>query len=267
MAGKYVRVRVKATNTAGASAFVSSEVVGPVTLPNAYENQVVSDGAVAYYRMNEASGTALKARVGNDGSYVGTPELNHAPPAGPALGTGVYFQYNGNATFPTPSVLDSRSETLETWAYVTDNKHGSMAMVGGANSATSNGGYGVGMGGDYWRESSSTGSPQLIVLFEGVAWFQTGYYLSVGWHHIVLVISATGTPTVYVDGQQRWSSTNAAATAPTAGANSTIGGFIVGGPTSNGEDRRYFGVIDETAVYNRQLTASEISTHYTLGRG
>src|ERR1039457_7718475 len=121
---------------------------------------------------------------------------------------------------------------------------GAFVMVGNGSN-----GYGVGVGNGTFDSSGS----HLIVLFEQVRWIDTGVTLTPGWHYVVLTLDASGSPTVYLDGTQAYSDTKAGPLPPT-------GSVHIGGYTASDAHQRYFaGTLDEVAVYNAALTATQIA--------
>jgi len=82
------------------------------------------------------------------------------------------------------------------------------------------------------------------------------------WHHVVVVRAGTGNNRVYVDGVSKTLTTNTENLAnPSIALNTRIGMQQVTG------DSRYFnGIIDEVRIYNRSLSAQEISEHYNASK-
>ena len=76
------------------------------------------------------------------------------------------------------------------------------------------------------------------------------------WHHVVLTDNG-GTTNVYVDGVLDAASTsfNYSPTAPLTSDNTTIGGFNIGGGAGN----QFTGLIDDVAIWDRELPTSSIT--------
>lgn len=111
----------------------------------------------------------------------------------------------------------------------------------------------------YWL-GTNTGGTQYL----GAA--GTGRYLtaittiganSSTWHNLVLVY-ADGYQTIYVDGVQRIDLSKAAMTSPTTGTTLTLGG-------SAASFRTITGALDDFRVYNRALTATEVTALNAAG--
>jgi Concanavalin A-like lectin/glucanases superfamily len=236
--GRRLRFVVTATSPGG-SASAGSEAVA---VTSGYEQAVLDDKPVAYYRMNETSGSTLVARVGANGAYAGGLTLGATSQG--ALGSGVLFSTTGSATLPTPSGIDGRSDTIEMVVDVVGNGSGAFVSAGNQTNA----GYVVGMGGSTFSDSSPTGQPQLLLLYEGSRWIPTGTFLNRGWHHIVVELGPTGDPLVYVDNAGRYSDAGGAPLA--LGAITAVAG------------RGFQGRIDEVAFYDKQLSNAQIAGHF-----
>ena len=88
----------------------------------------------------------------------------------------------------------------------------------------------------------------------------TGSTLPVGsWSHVVTVFdNAANTQTMYVNGVQVLSATEASA--PVASAEALVFGQS---PYTGGANERWNGQLDEVRLYNRALSASEVAAVYT----
>lgn len=115
-------------------------------------------------------------------------------------------------------------------------------------------GWGIGVG----NGNFDNGNPgtKIIGLFDSVRWFATTADLGTGWQHIVMTLSSTGTPTIYRNGVLIGSYAGANAGGPT-------GGVAIGGVSISGATRWFNGSIDDVRIYNRTLSASEVSTLYS----
>ena len=89
-------------------------------------------------------------------------------------------------------------------------------------------------------------------------WGSNGW--SGGWHHVVAVYDANNdVASIYVDGVQ--------AATSSIGANQISGGTneLRIGKRITADDEQYVEFLDEVAVYNKVLSSSDISDHYTTG--
>jgi hypothetical protein len=106
-----------------------------------------------------------------------------------------------------------------------------------------------------------TGTPT-----ENIAFLSPNQTLSNNtWYHIVVTFdpASTGTATFYVNGVSIGSDDNASWSGT---MNNSAGGFAIGALTGGGS--RYMdGRIDEVGVWNRVLTADEVTSLYNSGNG
>jgi hypothetical protein len=216
-----------------------------------------------------SSATAINLQKGLVASYPfngnakdATPYANNGTVSGATLTTdrkgkaNSAYSFNGsNATISASSTygLSSTSASIDCWVYVpSTSDRGSFVKIGSTNggSGGNGNGYAIGMGGSTF----DTAGDNLDVLFEYTRWIPTSATLSVGWHNVALVINSSGTPYVYLDGTLVGSYSGANALAPTGQTN--IGGYSGAG----GSSPRYFtGSVDDVKIYNRPLSAAEIT--------
>ncbi|MDB5161770.1 MAG: Laminin sub protein [Candidatus Saccharibacteria bacterium] len=162
------------------------------------------------------------------------------------------YVYNGTASqytqIPSSFSLGTSNVTISTWVNpATSTDSGAFVKIGST-------GYGIGMGSSGF--DNSTPGTKLVMLFEGIRWIPTTADVTTGWHHVVMVINSSGVPLAYLDGALVGSYPGANASAP--GSSTT---YIASANTT-----RYFnGSVDDTRIYNRVLSASEISTLYSAG--
>ena len=96
------------------------------------------------------------------------------------------------------------------------------------------------------------------VNLEGVGRASYGYYTDGNWHHMVFKYNVTtGIKQIWVDGQlpDGFADTTATGTFNTRNASVNI--------NSNTINAKYFGNIDEIALYDQDLPANNIYKHYT----
>jgi len=208
----------------------------------------ITNGLVAWWKLN-----------GNANNNVGTPNgiISNATSAPGQTGVAdTAYSFNGSNTSITTSStfgLGTSNVSISAWIYnPTATNSGAFLKVGNPSY-----GYGIGIGGSIF-DNSSPGT-KLIILYEGVRWIPTTTNVGTGWHHIVLVIDGSGTPTAYLDGVSTGAYAGAAPGAP-IDASTTIGS---GGA---GSAARYFnGSVDDVRLYNRPLSQSEILAIYSAG--
>ncbi|MFE7392582.1 LamG domain-containing protein [Streptomyces sp. NPDC057582] len=81
-----------------------------------------------------------------------------------------------------------------------------------------------------------------------------------GWHHVTGVYDGAAMK-IYIDGVERASRTLTGALTPSTGV-----AVLVGGTSKGGDDtRKFVGTINEARVYDRALTAAEVTSKYSGG--
>jgi Tfp pilus assembly protein PilV len=204
----------------------------------------VTNGLVAWWKLN-----------GNANISVGSPNgvltnaTSVANQAGVADSAYSFTGSNSSITTASNFSLGTTNVTISVWVNnPTATNTGTFVKVGSV-------GYGVGIGNTTF--DSSTPGTKLVMLYEGVRWVPTTLNVGTGWHHIVMVIDASGVPTGYVDGVSTGSFPGTNAAAPSAQTTH----ISYGGTTG-----RYFdGAIDDVRLYNRALPLSDILSLYSSG--
>lgn len=216
----------------------------------AYQDEVLADNPVAYYRFEETSGTtATDTADSNDGTYVNGVLLNQ--PSAPRLGRAASFD-GINDYVDTPRTV-STSFTLELWINTTASSlTGTQAYEGNGLVWSDVGGAGNDFAMAMLNNGLSffTGNPDItitsaIAINDGV------------WHHLVATRTQGGSVEIFVDGISRGTATT---NNNPLDANPSI---MIGG---NVLDSRYFaGLIDEVAYYPTVLSVARIQAHFQAG--
>jgi hypothetical protein len=240
-----------------------------------YPVAVLSGGPAAYFRLDEANGpTAYDYVGGNNATYnnvtLGVPgySSDNAVPSDPSE-TAAEFgdvppdnDYAGNVpgflNFSTPGGSNAEF-TVEAWVneYLYLNSGNGVVSLGAGN------------GGEQFVLDTGNGTSGELRFFvrnaAGVNYNANSTNLLVNdglWHHVAGVCDeAGGHLYVYLDGVQAGSAnipTNSGVLNSTAPL--TIGARQSGNSTNY--DFQFIGKIDDVAVYNRALSASEVQAHY-----
>lgn len=225
----------------------------------AYEDIVLGDSPVAYWRLDETSGTTASDEVGTrHGTHVNTPTLNQAAAIVDGGASVTYARTNEERTEVADSDVFSPSDlsyifSLEAWVKLTGDKATRYQIVT------------KGDGGDYefglwWQESGGLRFA-LYTLIGGDAGFAHIDQADVSfdeWHHVV----ATGDGSnvrLYLDGVLMDTGSILG-----GGGNSTAP-FIMGG--RNDLSNYLEGSLDEVAWYDTTLSATQVGEHYDSGAG
>jgi len=204
---------------------------------SAYSDRVIADGASAYWRLNEPSGTTAFDLAGSaHGTISGAVTLGQ--PGALADGDKA-MRVNGTITekITTPAVTLPIICSVEAWIQ-------SSAVALKAYLST--------------RPGSGTiiGKQATHEVFVYVSGFvvSTGLVGDGAWHHVVVTVSVA-TTRIYLDGVL---DTTVAQAHPAETQPLTLGG------DGNDVNLTWNGGLDEIAIYPRALTAQEIADHYAL---
>jgi hypothetical protein len=225
----------------------------PVYPAGSYPAQVVADGAVAYWRLGETSGTtAVDVISGNNGTISGGVTLNQPG----ALADGdkaMLFDGSGVISIPPGTFLaiGTGPVTLECWfktalvqsfVYPLDFKNNGSATNPGVGFLTG------GAGQVYFSWCDGTALSNLGLIFS---------YADGQWHHLVGVVTrgAPDMARLYLDGVER-------ATQPFSTSGVSLTSTTTAGIGGSGTIGRIQGLIDDVALYPTALTPTQIAAHY-----
>lgn len=268
-AGSYT---VTVTNETGVVLTSDPAILTVLAVPGGYAGTVISNGPIAYWRLDEAPGSTVAhdAINGYNGVYNNT-----------ILGVQGY------------SIVDN--DTAAEFG-------GANSYVGGISGTAINFTGHTNFSIEAWVNASGTLSDESTIIAKGIGatgttrteqfsldvasgvyrFFTTGgstlYAASATsgpngtWQHIVAVYDdlntyggASGQLYIYVNGELQGS----AAVRP-AGLNGTVSDITIGSKRTGNDpsyDGTFDGDIDEVAIYNRALTADEIKAHYDATYG
>ena len=218
---------------------------------SSYSTAVLSDGPVSYWRLGDNCGTAADQKSLNPGTFLNSPTLGQpslltSDTADKAVG---FDGVDDQVKVPDSSSLDLTSGiTAEAWikpnVVPSPGAFASVLTKAEAYSLQFNGPlmeFTVMQGGVRRRLQAPSGA-----VVAGTTYHVVGTYDGV-------------TQRLYLNGTQVAS---AALTGPaTVGTNPLFVG------SWNGSSEFFNGTIDEAAVYNKALTASQVAAHNTSGRG
>lgn len=259
-----------------ASAGISLTVTAPPT--NAYPQAVLANNPIAYWRLDEPddglgdynagviahdywgghNGIYTNAQCGQAGYPANPPDSDTAVLVGniSAVDSDVYLI--PGIDFGTPSGGNAEL-TVETW-------------VNAPAGQTDDGGIitkGTGGGGEQFNlDTGADGgaTPHAFRFFvrdaSGAVHLCNSTVLPDGnWHHLAGVCDeANGTVSLYVDGALAASTT----ITPGSGLLNSANPVSIGSRQSGTGhyDAQFYGTVDEVAIYNQALTATEVSDHY-----
>lgn len=233
---------------------------------SSYEDEVLADNPIAYWRFDDAIGaTTAIEEIGapsspNDGTYVNSPLL-HNPPIIREAGT-TSVDLNGTNQYVNMNTnLDPSGDfTWECWFRTTDTVFRLMDTRGTGGFGTIKGvQISVTDGATWGNTAIDNGVGGQTITFGSVSYTQ-GDGLP---HQMVLTWDdSTGTARFYLDGELKSTQTNAAM----IGANlATALPFRVGAASNSGTTHNLDGSIDEVAIYGTVLSSRRILAHYVAG--
>jgi hypothetical protein len=217
-----------------------------------YEQTVLGDLPVGYWRLGETSGTtATDLAHGYNGTYGGTYTLGvPGAPIGSDTNKAVRVNF-GNVNVADRPELDfagTASFTLEAWVRPTTLDTNLRFAIAKGQTTGSTQGYQLGV-----RSESSTGT-RFLRWRDGAS--DTAQAPAVGlgvWTHLVASYDGS-TMRVYLNGVEQ------ASLASTRQLLATNGALWIGRSESGGS---FFGDVDEVAVFDRALTQLEVREHFS----
>lgn len=212
-----------------------------------YSDQVIRDGAIAYWRLDETSGIIAKDSIGgNDGTISGGVTLGQP---GALADSSTAMRFNGvDGKIVSSSTLSYPVAcTFEVW-FNTINTTGSVGIIGNRFTlldgivviATAANGSGLFV-------DSYVGGNNVI---SGVKFISDGI-----WHHVVWTTNGS-IGTIYIDGVQsiQGAQPHVALTEK----------FQIA--YDNFQNKYFDGLVDEVAIYPTALSPSQIANHYGLSK-
>ena len=231
-----------------------------VTVRASYENAVRSTaGLIDYWRLGETSGTSLADSVGGrtatarNGVTLGTAGNLTLDP-----NTAASFDGTNDNAAASVNLSGTARVTIEFWMRWTSNANNDdLAFEFTANNTNNNGAFVV-------NPNSTTSSSRFEVALGRNGSRNNVYFTrpSAGvWHHYAFVFNTTAIAgqqiLPYVDGQAVSFVKGSSGTGAGNFANSTLN-FM----SRNGNSLFGAGALDEVAIYNQALTATQIAQHF-----
>jgi RHS repeat-associated protein len=255
--------------------------------PGTYASTVQADSPVAYWHLDESSGTTMNdAENADPGTYQGGYTLGQSSLIQPASGNSVSFNGStGYATAPALTTLQGdNTRSIELW-FQTSSATAQYLVDAGANWYAVNQQFSLIVAPQGWiTNNPPINTPGLYLAFDTQAIYWPGLYLEDGKrHHLVLEVSGNNiwlyvdgtTPGAYFTNQggndgfaSSWSTRYlqqqpiTLTTTPNTGANP----ILIGNGRYNGTNMLN-GKIDEVAVYSTALSATQVQNHWQAGNG
>lgn len=241
----------------GDPASVTVSTVGTVS---DYAAAVLQDSPRSYWPLGEASGTAAFDWASSNDVVTGAGVTRNVTGA---VGSGTASRFNGTTTgFAATSTPETATNSFSLEAWVKTSSTTGGKIIGFGNKATG---------------QSTSYDRQVYMDNSGKIWFgvnpgpiktvtSAASYNDGAWHHVVATLGTAGLG-LYVDG------TSVGTLAGTTTGQAPyqgywrIGGDSLGSWPSAPTSAYLAGDIDEVAVYPGALTAGQVASHSTVGRG
>ena len=185
---------------------------------------------------------------------VNNGELVNGPTYSSANGGSLVFDGTDDYVYGTVPYTGNTNVTITGFAEITLGTAGCIIKVGDGCA-----GYSMGIGGNYFSDNGNN----IVGLYSCIRWISTGVSWNSGWNGFAMVIDGSGNASFYKNGFLVASSNGSA---PAAVSGSYYLGRCVG-DESSGSERAFEGKLASVKIYNRALTAAEISQNFNALRG
>jgi autotransporter-associated beta strand protein len=248
------------TNVAG---FTNTQ---PATLTflatNDYVNAILASTPLAYWRLDETTGTAANDWVGlHQGVYINAnlnqPGFSAAPGSDPAMGIpanaaqkGYMVISNASPDFSFPTASATPTFTFEAWGKSTNFSANVKQRLISTLTLTGAGGYGFGLPDNQHLQLTAGGVDEFDAIISPP--------LAAGvWYHFAATCDGNNF-VLYVNGSPVGSTNNSLGfNLPASPGQFTVGNNPLAYPTE-----QFYGAIDEVAIYNVALDPTTISNHF-----
>ncbi len=227
----------------------------PARPSDAYGKLVYDADPDAFWRYEERSGSQIadSGRNGNYAALYGNYSLNSSGPLQGGTDGAITFNSslftNGGNVYSSMSATNPTVYSLETWFKTNSTKGGKIIGFGSSQTGGSNS-YDRHV---YMQDNGQlvfgtyTGQPNTVVT--------SGSYNDNVWHYVVATQGSTGMD-LYVDGVLVGHNDQ------TAAQNYTGYWRVAGDTTWGSSSANLIGSFDDTAIYSKVLSASDVSNHY-----
>jgi PKD repeat protein len=222
-----------------------------------YDSTVLADQPTAYWPMNETGGvTAFDWVDGNNVSVLKNRDVG----AEAGISSTARSYWLGGATWAATNAAEPVSKTFSTELWFKTNSRAGGQLVGMSTK----------------RDLASPFDRQLYMDTEGRVSFAstdgtvkalttTGAFNDGKWHHVVATVGSNGA-TLYMDGTQRLARADLTAAGMLGGkAFVSFGAHDTPAVRYAPPQRFYAGSLDNVALYDRVLSASDVAAHYAAG--
>lgn len=230
---------------------------GGMSIPD-YSATVIADSPIAFWKMNDTSGSSAADSSGNGRNAVlnGTYSLGIVPTIN-LPGAILFDGTTGYGSIAHASWMDLTDVSLECWAFLLGNPTSRVGYITRQFASAGNIPYSL-----ETAANSGNSNPQMAQ-YNGASWTSANSQVAtaiMGWYHLVGTKSAAGVLNIYMNGMRA----NIPTTVTPAGT-STEGLFL-------GRQHNYVaasayinGALSCCAIYDKVLTPAQIAKHYNVG--
>ena len=262
-------VQARAIDSELASASASVGVT--VNNSSSYEAAVLADGAVAYWRLDESSGSTANDVAGSHNApYVGSPTLGGTGLLAEGNAAVVFDGVNDMISVPDATAINSggpySERSIELWFSADDVATRQVLFEEGGLTR------GIAMyldqGNLYyiaWNDRNDDGTSPW-----GPVWVSTPVTAATTYHVVLVLDQPNGSLDGYLNGSSAGSQSGVGNLFRHV-ANIGIGAmdddvrFHDGSVNNSGTAYHYAGTLDEVAIYNSALTMAQVAGHFALG--
>jgi len=223
----------------------------------------LTSGLVGYWPFDEVTGTTTNDL--SSGNHDGVFSTGVSTNQSGKIGTS--FEFDGTGIVDINSSLSLGTVmTVSAWAYLPETTNGSIINIGCADTGwgCSSTGIGIGIGDTTFDDPGNN----FFIVNNGIAWDSPVTSIGAGWHYITVVMASDTIVGQYIDGVYRKNydafgqgAKNLPFVPLVTNDTIKIGGYF------SDYNRLFTGKIDEVAIWNRPLSAQEISKLYNNGNG
>ena len=262
--------RVTASDGVNTSALSASVAARAVTKGVDYPSQVIQDGAKLYWRMDESSGPWAQDKsgatvTGLNGLYKNGVTFRAAGAIAGDTDTSAAFNGTDGYVWSDQQAPAPTTYSIETWIKTTTTLGGKIIGFGDGRPNTGTGSTNLSGNYDKHIYMDNAGHLTFGVWTGRAETINTASSFNDGiWHHIVASQGATGMK-LFVDGVKVGQ--QATSTSQPYNGNWHVGGDNLNGWPNQPSSAFFGGQIDDTAIYQSALSATQIANHYTLAGG
>ncbi|WP_371790431.1 DNRLRE domain-containing protein [Streptomyces sp. NBC_01471] len=250
--------RVTASDAAGNTSSLSATATATASATTEpYPAAVLGDGAQLYWRYDDSSSpfTADSSAGNSAGTQLNAPVLRQVPAAVSGPSTAIGLNGSNQQVYDDHRFAQPTTYSLETWFKTTSTSGGKLIGFGDNTE---------GVSAKYDKHVYMTNAGKLVfgVSSGGLKTLVSPKSYNDGKWHQAVATQGSGGMALYVDGHLL--NTNSVTTNQNYTGFWHVGGDNLAGWPSKPTSNFFKGQLDETAIYPKALTSTQVAHHYTL---